>query len=360
MVTQVYAARPGKEKWPRVLDAARQWRQRSLDAPLEADLAIAQTLIEMRRPADAVAQLKPHVIATAQPATKAATPQPTTQPDANPGVVALYAKALLRNGDEKAAAALLMPMAKDSAEWRRAWMKLGTAGFDASEPAVQWVEKVAPMVPADAAAERATLAETWCAVGTQFSSKPALDRAKPLIDEMTASPQTSAEGWRLLAVWAEGSGDMAQATVAHRELLKIQPDNADVQNNLAYALLSTGSSKDLPEAKKLAEAAVAKMPESSAYQDTLARVYLAAGELPAAEKAFQAALATEAGSIEAMIGLADVHARSGRPEKVKELLARINDALASGTGSNLTPALQRQLDGVRQSVKSPVQSGRID
>lgn len=362
LMTQVYAARPGKEKWPRVLEAARQWRQRSLDAPLEADIAIAQTLIEMRRPGDAVAQLKPHVIpaAAAQPPATApkSAGQPTTQPGVNPGVVSLYAKALLRSGDEKAAAALLAPMAKNSADWRRVWLKLGTAGFDAGDPAVRWVEQVVPMLPADSAAERSVLAETWCAVGTQFSSKAALDKAKPLVDQMTADAATAAEGWRLLAAWAEARGDMEQATRAYRELLKVQPDNADVQNNLAYALLSSGSSKDLPEARKLAEAAAAKSPGSATYQDTLARVYLASGELPAAEKAFQQALAAERSSIEAMIGLADVHARSGRPEKVKELLSKINDALA--TGVSLSPALQRQLDGVRQSVKSPVQSGRIE
>jgi tetratricopeptide (TPR) repeat protein len=359
MMMQIYAARPGKEKWSRVLEAARQWRQRSLDAPLDADVAIAQTLIELRRPGDAVAQLKPHVIAAAaaQPAGKPAS-QPTTQPNVSPGVLSLYAKALLRSGDDKSAAALLSPMAKNSPDWRRVWLKLGTAGFDDGTPAVRWVDQVVPMIPPDSAAERSLLAETWCAVGTQFSSKPALDKAKPLIDQMTGDAKTSAEGWRLLAAWAEASGDMEQATRAYRELLKVQPDNADVQNNLAYALLSTGSSKDLPEAHKLAEAAVGKSPESATYQDTLARVYLAAGELPAAEKAFEQALKAERGSIEAMIGLADVHARAGRPEKVKELLARINDALASGV--TLSPGLQRQLDGVRQSVKSPVQSGRIE
>ena len=358
LLTQVYSARPGKDKWTRVLEAARQWRQRSLDAPLEADIAIAQTLVEMRRPGDAVTQLKPYVIAAPPPRAAKSGSRPATQPDVNPGVLSLYAKALLRSGDEKSATALLAPLAKDSADWRRVWLKLGTAGLDAGTPAVRWVEQIVPMIPADSTTEQAALAETWCAIGTQFASRPALDKAKPLIDQMTADPKMGAEGWRLLAAWAEAGGDMEQATRAYRELLKVQPDNADVQNNLAYALLSTGSSKDLPEARKLAEAAATKSPGNATYQDTLARVYLAAGELPAAEKAFKQALAAEKGSIEAMIGLADVHARSGRPEKVKELLAQINDALASGTA--LSPALQRQLDGVRQSVKNPVQSGRIE
>jgi cytochrome c-type biogenesis protein CcmH/NrfG len=175
---------------------------------------------------------------------------------------------------------------------------------------------------------------------------------------MTADPSTHAEGLRLLAAWGESSGDLEQSIRAYRELLALQPENADIKNNLAYALLSTASSKDLPEAQRLAEAAVNKIPTSATYQDTLARIYLAAGNLPAAEQAFQQALATERGSLEAMIGLADVHARSGRADKVRELLARINDALASG--ATISPQLQRQLDGVRQSVKLPVQSGRID
>ena len=98
---------------------------------------------------------------------------------------------------------------------------------------------------------------------------PALDKAKAVIEPLTANPEAGIEGWRLLAQVAEASGDMPRAVRAYRKLLDAQPDNADLQNNLAYALLELGDAKDLPEARKLAEAAVAQKPSSSTYLDTL-------------------------------------------------------------------------------------------
>jgi Tfp pilus assembly protein PilF len=206
--------------------------------------------------------------------------------------------------------------------------------------------------------EQVALAETWCAIGGRFNHPAALAHAKAVIEPLTTNEKTANDGWRLLARWAEASGDMPQAARAYRKLLEAQPDNADVQNNLAYALLEQGKAEDLAEARKLAEQAVAKSPASGTYLDTLARVHLKAGDLAAAEQAFQRALGASGHNLEAMIGLADVYARGKRTDKAGELLARINDALRPG--ENLPAALQRQLESVRQSVKGPVQSGRIE
>lgn len=344
LLTLVYAARPGAEKWPRVLEAARQWRERSLDHPRDADVAIAQTLLEMRRPADAAAQVKPYVPADPRP------------DDPSAGVIALYANALIRSGDEKSAAALLTPLAKAAPAWRRVWLGLA-AVYEKADPATQWIEQVIPLL-SDDPAEQVALAEAWCDVGANCSSPPALARAKAVIEPLTTNPQAGPEGWRLLARVGELSGDMQQAARAYRKLLEAEPDNPDVQNNLAFALLEQGAATDLPEAQKLSENAVAKSPANATYLDTLARIHLKAGNLSAAETAFRGALEAHAGSMEAMIGLADVHTRAGQPQKARELLLRINDALRGQ--APLPASLQRQLDNVRQSVKGPLQSGRIE
>lgn len=56
----------------------------------------------------------------------------------------------------------------------------------------------------------------------------------------------------------------------YRTALRLLPDNAEVQNNLAWLLCTRGRS--LEEAEKLAASAVAKEPGNAAYADTLAAV----------------------------------------------------------------------------------------
>jgi Flp pilus assembly protein TadD len=343
-LTMIYAARPGNDKWSKVLDAARQWRQRSLEDPMAADVMIARTLIEMRRPGDAMTQLKPHVGAD-------------FKPEKNPAVLEVYSLALIRSGDEKQASTLLLPLAKTTPAWRRAWLQLGVSGFENGDAATRWIEEIVSLIGNDHA-EHVVLAEAWSTVGAKFSSETAFTKAKALIDAMIAAPQTALDGWRLSALLGESSGEMARVTTASRKLLEAQPDNADLRNNLAYALLVQGRPEDLPEAKSLIEAALIKSPRSSTYLDTLARIRLRSGDLAGAGESFQQALDAEQTNVDAMIGLADVHAQAGRKEKARELMVRINDALP--TDAKLADALQRQLDGVREAIKGKVESGRAE
>lgn len=347
LLTAVYAARPGDEKWTKVLDAARQWRQRSLESPLAADVTIARALLELGQAEEAASQLAPHVVAP-------------VKPEASRNLVGVYARALIRSGRESQAAELLMPLAKGSAAWRAVWLELGAAAYDNADDASKWVERVVPML-GDALAERAALARTWVTIAARFpSSEAALAKAKAAVDPLTTDPKAGVEGWRLLAMTAEVSGDASEAARAYRKLLEAEPDNADVLNNLAYALLEVGRGEDLPEAEALAKRAVEKAPTNATYLDTLARVHRQAGDLVTAEETFGRALDAGPESIDAMIGLADVQARAGRPDKAKELLVRINNALQGTGATTLSATLQRELDGVRQSVARPVQSGRAE
>jgi cytochrome c-type biogenesis protein CcmH/NrfG len=151
---------------------------------------------------------------------------------------------------------------------------------------------------------------------------------------------------------------MAQAARAYRKLLELNPDSSDIRNNLAFALLEQGHKEVLPDARKLAEEAVAKNPGSSAYLDTLGRIHLKSGDLQAAEQVFERALAIQQDSLEAMIGLADVYVQAGHRDKAGQMLVRINNALEGNSPPSV--ALRLQLDEVRRSVKGPVQSGRLE
>lgn len=351
------AAHTAARDWDRALAAARQWRQRSLDAPLDADLAIARVCLQSRpaRAQEALEQLKPHL-------------QPALLGDGNVAVVATYAQALIALGRVDEAADLLRPLAETSPAWRAAWLELAPVAFRDGDAAGRWVERVTPLVPAESTRECVALANAWFAVGTKFAWEPALAKAKETLQPLTERPDAGAAVWQQWSVVAEAMGDLDGAERGYRELMKLLPDAPAVQNNFAYLLLTRGRPADLAEARALAERAVAAAPDSATFHDTLARVQAAAGDRAAAAKSFREAIRRDPRSVEAMIGLADLLAREDR-EEVRSLLARIDDALreqARRQAPPLPPALQRQLDAVRTALRAaaaataPVESGRAE
>ena len=103
---------------------------------------------------------------------------------------------------------------------------------------------------------------------------------------------------------------------------------------------------------------VTAAPAVASYYDTLARIEAKSGNADAAVSAFQNALARDRGSLEAMIGLADVLSRSNRRDDARRQLAQIDAALQSSP--RLSPALATQLETVRTSLRTDVQSGRAE
>ena len=123
-------------------------------------------------------------------------------------------------------------------------------------------------------------------------------------------------------------------------------------------LLTKGDPRALEEARELSGKAIASSPGVASYYDTLARVESKLGNADAAVSAFQKALARDGSSLEAMIGLADVYSRSNRRDEARQQLAQIDGALR---GSPRLPAsLAKQLETVRSSLRSQVESGRVE
>jgi len=82
----------------------------------------------------------------------------------------------------------------------------------------------------------------------------------------------------------------AEAAVAFRQAIKVEPANADAMNNLADAYVAMNANLD--EAAALCERAVKLMPGHRAYYlDTLGHVLLKQGRMADATKAFEQALA---------------------------------------------------------------------
>lgn len=68
------------------------------------------------------------------------------------------------------------------------------------------------------------------------------------------------------------AGRSVEAVAMYRQLLSIDPENANAMNNLAFTLIETGGSPD--EAQKLIQRALEKAPQSTNFADTLGMIYL--------------------------------------------------------------------------------------
>jgi len=112
------------------------------------------------------------------------------------------------------------------------------------------------------------------------------------------------------------------------------------------------NSRDLPEARKLAEKAIALSPRQATFHDTLARVAARMGDTPAALSSFQTAISLDPNNLEALIGMASTLAGSGKKEGASNLLPQIDNLIKSKPA--LSESLQRELELVRSSAKASI------
>ncbi len=143
--------------------------------------------------------------------------------------------------------------------------------------------------------------------------------------------------------------DFSTAEQAYRRILAIVPRSADAMNNLAYLLWLKGDDKDLPEAQKLSESAIAARPGDATFYDTLARIQAKFGAFAAARESFATAIAKDPNSIEAMIGLADLLSRDpASRDAARDLLIRVHKLMQANP--LLSPVLQKQYQAAKNAV----------
>jgi len=97
-----------------------------------------------------------------------------------------------------------------------------------------------------------------------------------------------AEVWRQYARFFERQDQLAEAVAPYRRLVKMAPEDATANNNLAYCLMMTGG--DLEEALRCAEAAHAKRPSDPQILHTLGVVQLRRGDLDQSNRNLRLAL----------------------------------------------------------------------
>ena len=116
-----------------------------------------------------------------------------------------------------------------------------------------------------------------------------IEKAASLLEQAQMEAPENALIPALLGSLHEDSGDADGAIASYRNSVKLDPANATVLNNLAYALTEKGA--DLEEALSLANLAVRQRPGDPSCVDTLGFVYLKQGQLNSALQSFEGAIA---------------------------------------------------------------------
>lgn len=338
-------------RWTELGDLGLTWRRLTPGETLEPDLLTARAMLHRNDAAAAAELITPYARAEADKAKAGGS--------ANIEALDLYARALIAAGKPDDAAALLQPLAKQSAGVRRLWLDQVSAFRSRDvDSAVKWIQQIQPSIDKNIPAERRDLATAWYVAGREFNHSESLTTAKALIQPLTTAPDMAAEAWVLMASCDEALGDLSAAEKGYREALKLRPNHPAIQNNLAYVLLSLGGAPQLAEAHALSSAAVAASPASASFHDTLARIEAKRGNSDAAITSFQKSLALDPRSLEAMIGLADVLSQTGRRDDARAHLVEIDTVLS--LSPRLPPQLASQLQTVRHALGRPSETGRAE
>jgi tetratricopeptide (TPR) repeat protein len=327
-------------KWNDAIIAARQWRKRVIENPQPADLFIAKADLLIEQPQDAVDTLSPY-LADAK-----------AQADGNSALLTVYSQALIQAGRESDAATLLRPLAQNSSRWRLAWLDLAPAAFSDGAASGPWIEQIRPLLDPNSIDEHAALAHAYlsCAERQDYPQDFAL--AAQALQPFLQTGQLSAPNWLIYASSVAGTGDTAAAEQAYRQALKVDPNNAIAENNLADLLRKRGDAASLKEAQALVVQAIANHPDdpnSVSFFDTLARILVKQGRPDDAISAFEKGYAIDPRNLNILIGLSAVCASNHQIDAAVRYVSQINALILPGT--HLNEEMAAELESARQAIR---------
>jgi tetratricopeptide (TPR) repeat protein len=260
-------------QWGESLSEAQEWRRRRIDDLLSIDVFIAGLLLELNRPVDARAQLARYE------------KQIRAEADRRPRHLAMWVNALVSSGEVSRAWTLIGDRLDDETSWRQGWISL--ANRVDSKSARDVLERITPAI-GNRPDDRLTLAAAWNALGRRLNMTEVYAHAEQIVMPLVNDPKWSTEAMLILGSVAEGRGDVEEAIEKYRAVTERQPTNMLAMNNLA-ALLSTQPAH-ATEALRLAERVARAMPNNADVEDTLAAALMAAGKNDAALRHLETAI----------------------------------------------------------------------
>jgi len=329
-----------QRRWEEMLDVSREWARRSGGADPEAQVAIAQALLNLGKHVDATRALSALV----------------EEIDAD-GVTSVQlaalnvqAGALIAAGRTGEAESLLEPLVRSSLEVRvRVWLPLAAQVLRDPQVARRWIDTAASLIGPDAHAERFAVATAYAALASRSSGSErdslavvAQRTLDPLLAEGgPLEPQARETAAKLLHL----QGDLEAAEQEYRRAIDLNEELPESRNNLAGILIENGLAQEaLLHARRAVHLTDAGVP---AFLDTLADALELAISANAEAATSAAATAMEQELIQTLSALADV--QSGAPEA----LGRLAQAAEAAGRYDLAIESYRRLvasDGAASSI----------
>ncbi len=188
-------------------------------------------------------------------------------------------------------------------------------------------------------------------IGGFLLEKQRFPEAAEALRQATELAPNNEQGWIMLGKALSLTGDPAGAELAFRKALALFPDNTGTLNHLATLLIDGGDSARLAEAQGLIDRALVLDPLYAGAHNTNGRLWIARGDLDAAEREFALAVTLFPQFLPARMNLARQLMRrgdfAGALAHIDVVLARLPDDVEAlrGRGRALT-ALGREREAL--------------
>ena len=322
-------------RWAEALGVARQWRQRSADEPIAADLFIAEVHRNRGESDLALAQTDRYL------------EQARQDPQAYRPVLISRARALISAGRAEQAHDMITPLLDKGPGWRAEWLKLAVLVVQDDRTSARWLDILDQHIPDDATAERVSLAQGWYTLGQRAGNAAHLETARRILDSIVADQGDDPQALLTLALILDTTHQDEQAAACYRRALEADPMLAQAHNNLAMILVDTGGDPD--QAIKHAHAACRTQPRDASYLDTLALAHLAANQPDPAVTAMQKAVRIAPARTSLRINLAWALHQAGRHA---DALRQLDQALGADPDlDQLTDPQRQRVNAIREAAR---------
>lgn len=342
LATHMYSQQGDAEQ---ALSMAREWRDRTLAAPYEAEAAIAALALDLDLLDEARTWADRYQSRIEQ------------APEMNPEFTRLLLRVRIRSGRLDEAERLARPLiVNDPERWLRRLAGLSVSvAAKAPDLAVDWLGRLEGAF-ADDRESRIALAALWHDVAAASGRSDIYTHILELLDGVEVQDQAIV--LMLRAAAHERLGDLESAVREYRAAVALESSNFVALNNLASALLRLGEAG--PETLELAERAVALAEEFNIRSDvfatildTLGQALLANGEPGRAAGVFERALQLDPFRPTLMVGHAEALVASDAPERAARVLRQFDQALLA---EQLDARDRDRLGRVREALASAAEN----
>lgn len=316
--------------WPQALTYTKLWRNRSTADTLLADLATAEALVNMKRPAEVVELLSPYIQNFSQ------------DPRAFVPALLRTAEAHSIMGRLDTAARLLDPRFSADPTLIVAWISYAHDRLP-PELALKWNTLIASRPDASTPDIAWELAKTNATALAKLKDPKAAAARKALAD-LARSPNHGFGHLMHAALAYDEVDEYPEATSLYDAALTAEPTNVIAKNNLAMLLVRAKG--DLARAQRLGEEVITASPNVATFHDTLASVLAARGQYAQAEETVRKAVELEPANAEWWVHLAEIQLLDSRKDAARQTLAGI----ATIPPDQLPSALRTRLVNAQQSA----------